>query len=84
VSYRCRGCFGFNEEYVVIGDEDGHIWAWNVVDAKPLPRSHEKAHEKPITWTEYRPFQEDSQDKANEMITASADGLVKVWRDATP
>lgn len=32
VSYRCRACFGFNEASVVCGDENGEVWAWDLLD----------------------------------------------------
>jgi len=74
-SYRTRACFGYNEATVVSGDENGQIWSWDLVtsDAMP-PTPPPKAHEKLITWIEHHPTQKD------EMITASADGTVKVWR----
>ncbi|KAI6032814.1 WD40-repeat-containing domain protein [Pisolithus orientalis] len=60
---------------VVCGDEDGHVWAWDLVDATILqPNPPPKVHDKVITWTEHHPTQPD------EMVTASADGTVKVWR----
>jgi hypothetical protein len=31
-AYRCRACFGFNEASVVCGDENGMIWAWDLLD----------------------------------------------------
>jgi WD40 repeat protein len=31
-SYRCRGCFGHGEASVLVGDEDGKVWAWDLVD----------------------------------------------------
>jgi hypothetical protein len=31
-SYRCRACFGSNEASVVCGDENGEIWAWDLLD----------------------------------------------------
>lgn len=31
-SYRCRACFGHEEATVVCGDEDGAVWAWDLVD----------------------------------------------------
>ena len=43
--------------------------------AKVLPPSPPpEVHQKIITWTEHHPT------NASEMITASADGTVKVWR----
>ena len=31
-NYRCRACFGFNEASVVCGDENGEVWAWDLLD----------------------------------------------------
>jgi mitogen-activated protein kinase organizer 1 len=74
-SYRCRACFGHAEASVVCGDENGQVWAWDLLDTKVLqPNPPPKAHEKLITWTEHHPTD------AGEMITASADGTAKVWR----
>ncbi|PPQ93789.1 hypothetical protein CVT25_013498 [Psilocybe cyanescens] len=74
-AYRCRACFGHAEATVICGDEKGQIWAWDLVDAKIMqPNPPPKVHSKLITWTEHHPTE------AGEMITASADGTVKVWR----
>lgn len=94
-SYRCRACFGHGEASIVAGDEKGMVWAWDLLDvssvvmsflkhlpiiatttqAQPLsPNPPPKVHEKVITWTEHHPSED------GEMITASADGTVKVWR----
>ena len=95
--YRCRACFGFTEASVVCGDESGAIWAWDLLDVSwsPLsffifltvddgaqaklmqPNPPPKVHEKVITWTEHHPTE------SGEMVTASADGTVKVWRHPT-
>ncbi|KAN0111501.1 nuclear mRNA splicing protein [Russula decolorans] len=73
-SYRCRACFGHGEASVVAGDENGAIWAWDLLDAKPLqPNPPPKVHHKVVTWIEHHPTE------AGELITASADGTVKVW-----
>ncbi|KAI9572070.1 WD40-repeat-containing domain protein [Boletus coccyginus] len=75
MSYRCRACFGHEEASVVCGDENGQVWAWDLVDAAVLqPNPPPKVHNKVITWTEHHPSE------AGEMVTASADGTVKVWR----
>ncbi|KAG8213791.1 WD40-repeat-containing domain protein [Butyriboletus roseoflavus] len=75
MSYRCHACFGHEEASVVCGDENGQVWAWDLVDAAVLqPNPPPKVHNKVITWTEHHPSE------AGEMITASADGTVKVWR----
>ena len=45
------------------------------MQAKPLqPNPPPKIHHKVITWIEHHPAE------AGELITASADGTVKVWR----
>ncbi|PFH50903.1 hypothetical protein AMATHDRAFT_75291 [Amanita thiersii Skay4041] len=75
-AYRCRGCFGHAEATVICGDEKGMVWVWDLMDAKVLPPNPPpKNHYKVITWTEHHPTD------ANELITASADGTVKVWRN---
>jgi len=74
-SYRCRACFDHAEASVICGDENGKIWAWDLLDAKVLPPNPPpEVHHKIITWTEHHPT------NGSEMITASADGIVKVWR----
>ncbi|KAL1743485.1 WD40-repeat-containing domain protein [Schizophyllum fasciatum] len=32
--YRCRACFGHNEATVVCGDEDGAVWAWDLLEVR--------------------------------------------------
>jgi len=74
-SYRCRACFGQQEATVICGDENGQVWAWDLVNAeKPLaPAPPPRVHDKVCLWTEYHPSEK-------EMVTASGDGSVKVWR----
>ena len=36
-SYRSRACFGHNEASVVCGDENGQVWAWDLLDVSCLP-----------------------------------------------
>jgi len=36
-SYRCRACFGHGEAGVVAGDENGAIWAWDILDVGCSP-----------------------------------------------
>jgi len=77
-SYRCRACFGHGEASVVCGDEAGRIWAWDLLDAAPLqPNPPPRVHDKSITWVEHHPVE------TGELVTSSADGLVKVWRHPT-
>ena len=91
--YRVRASFGHGEATVICGDENGQIWAWDLVDvrnpflivaecmlilltqAKPLqPSPPPKVHDKVILWVEHHPID------SNEMLSASADGTVKVWK----
>lgn len=39
-SYRCRACFGHGEASVIAGDENGAIWAWDLLDVSPLTFIH--------------------------------------------
>jgi WD40 repeat protein len=39
-SYRCRACFGHGEASVVAGDENGAIWAWDLLDVNSLTLMH--------------------------------------------
>jgi len=79
-SYRTKACFGFGEASVICGDEEGLVWSWDLVSGNPILSPSEskppKVHAKVITWTEHHPLQN------NEMVTASADGTVKIWRSA--
>jgi mitogen-activated protein kinase organizer 1 len=38
-SYRTRACFGFGEASVVSGDENGVVWAWDLVDVRRIVAS---------------------------------------------
>lgn len=33
-SYRCRACFGPGEASVICGDENGQVWAWDLLDVR--------------------------------------------------
>ena len=90
-SYRCRACFGHGEASVVCGDENGQVWACDLLDVSGcileglqlmgnvqasvlMPNPPPKVHDKVVSWVEHHPVE------AGEMVTASADGTVKVWR----
>lgn len=76
-SYRTRSGFGHAEASVLSGDEDGRIWAWDLVDATTIaPDPPPKAHNKVVTWLEQRP------NDSNQLVSASADGTIKVWQNA--
>ncbi|KAL7420981.1 hypothetical protein Q5752_003865 [Cryptotrichosporon argae] len=69
-SSRLRPAFNRGEGSVLMGDDDGKVWAWNVLDAKVV--GHVDAHKKAVTALEMNP-------NGKEMITASLDSTVKVW-----
>ncbi|GAA6031594.1 hypothetical protein JCM8097_006539 [Rhodosporidiobolus ruineniae] len=71
-SYRSQSCVGGRgEETVVSGDEEGRVWGWELETGTPLGQPF-KAHEKAILWTAHHP-------KEQQLVTAGADGAVKVW-----
>ncbi|KAF8586681.1 nuclear mRNA splicing protein [Ramaria rubella] len=77
-SYRSRACFGHAEASVISGDEQGCVWAWDLVDATSLPPTPPpRIHEKIVTWVEHHPSE------SGEMLTASSDGTAKVWKSPT-
>lgn len=74
-AYRTRACFGYAEASIIAGDEDGRIWAWDLVNATVLsPDPPPKVHAKVVTWVEQRP------NDPGQLVSASADGTIKVWR----
>ncbi|CUA66845.1 WD repeat domain-containing protein 83 [Rhizoctonia solani] len=72
--YRTHACFGHGEATVLCGDEQGKIWEWDLLEAKAVVADPPTVHDKVITWVEHHPLD------AGEMVSASADGIVKVWR----
>ncbi|KAI5450846.1 hypothetical protein NCC49_002587 [Naganishia albida] len=72
-AYRSQVAFGYGEEVVLAGDEQGCLWAWNIIDSKPLTEEPRRVHDKVITWVQVHPLH------GEELLTASADGTIKVW-----
>ncbi|KIO32189.1 hypothetical protein M407DRAFT_13956 [Tulasnella calospora MUT 4182] len=73
--YSTKSCFGYGQASVICGDEEGRIWSWDLLTATPMgTQPPPKVHEKVITWVEHHPT------ASGDMLTASADGTVKVWR----
>lgn len=89
-SYRSKVTFGVKEATVVFGDEDGKVWTWDVETVSRSARAHVRqqktnvqryqgktvsttqAHDRTILWTAHH-------DTNSQLVTASADGTVKVW-----
>ncbi|GAA5832762.1 hypothetical protein JCM11251_005753 [Rhodosporidiobolus azoricus] len=70
-SYRTQSCVGGREDTVVCGDEEGMVYGWDLETGNPLGKPF-KAHEKAVLWTAHHP-------KEQRLITAGADGAIKVW-----
>lgn len=73
---RARAIWGYGEESVLLGDEDGKLWAWDVLNAKPVETDGRACHKRAITWLEMHP-------NGKEMVTASAGTLIQVMRRVT-
>ena len=72
--YRCKAVLTPDEDGVVVGDEQGRLMGWDMVSAEQVLVGKEaQAHGKQVLWVEYNP-----QD-GREMVSAGADGVVKVW-----
>ncbi|ORX39326.1 putative nuclear mRNA splicing, via spliceosome-related protein [Kockovaella imperatae] len=69
---RSKAAWGYGEGLVMTGDEEGRLWAYSVLDAKPIESSPKPIHKRGITWIESKP-------NGKEMITAGNDGMIKVW-----
>lgn len=61
---RTKAVWGYGEASVVAGDEEGKIWAWNVLEGKPISSGPLSAHKRAVTWVEVSP-------NGKEMVSAS-------------
>jgi mitogen-activated protein kinase organizer 1 len=94
-NYRSRACFGHNEASVVCGDENGQVWAWDLLDVSHsfqiylsmLICSHQAnllpPNPPPTVHSSVVLWTEHHPIEEGEMITASGDGTAKVWRHPT-
>ncbi|MBW0510069.1 hypothetical protein O181_049784 [Austropuccinia psidii MF-1] len=71
-NYQSRICMSYDEAQVLAGDEDGLLWAWDLESGKKNLAMSFEAHSKHITCVRCHP-------KANQFITAAADGCAKIW-----
>jgi mitogen-activated protein kinase organizer 1 len=46
---RSKPAFDRGEGVVIAGDEDGSLWSWSVLDARPLNNGPAQVHKKAIT-----------------------------------
>ncbi|CAD6578869.1 MAG: hypothetical protein TREMPRED_002301, partial [Tremellales sp. Tagirdzhanova-0007] len=85
VDIRSKAAWNYGEGAVLTGDEDGRIWAWNVLDvslkredveyfpkAAPLDPKPASSHKKAVTWVEISP-------NGKEMLTASNGMFLWGW-----
>lgn len=68
--YKVDSCVMQNDTHVVSGSEDGHIYFWDLIDAKTVTKI-EKAHSGVIYSLSRHPTE-------NILLTAATDG-VKLW-----
>jgi mitogen-activated protein kinase organizer 1 len=61
---RTKAVWGYGESSVIAGDEDGKVWAWDVLEGKVVGSAPLDAHKRAITWVEVNP-------NGKEMVTAS-------------
>lgn len=52
-SYRTKAAFLRGESAVVVGDENGELWSWGVVDGKVLEK-RSSGGKRAVLWTEVR------------------------------
>lgn len=89
-NYRASAAFGPGESSVVMGDEDGLVWAWDtetvssVIASSLLERSLTAALIQGEKLGQVRAHDRAilwtaHHPKKQQMLTASSDGTVKVW-----
>jgi mitogen-activated protein kinase organizer 1 len=71
-NYRISGGFSASDDVIVSGSEDGKVYYWDLVNAKPLRIL--EAHSKPVSCTVLN-------SKRNELLCGSYDGTMSVWVD---
>ncbi|UZJ51893.1 hypothetical protein CBS101457_001213 [Exobasidium rhododendri] len=77
VHYRCRSLLSVDDGTILAGDEQGRVRAWDVLSGKAqrfTTNSASSEHSKAILWIEA------TQKEGGRVVTAGADGVVKVWQ----
>ncbi|CBQ71687.1 conserved hypothetical protein [Sporisorium reilianum SRZ2] len=76
--YRCRAVLTHDEDAVVVGDEAGALVGWDVVSSERVRVGRAgSVHARAVLWVEANPTD------GAEMVSAGADGVVKVWSTPT-
>ncbi|KAJ9478439.1 WD_REPEATS_REGION domain-containing protein [Pseudozyma hubeiensis] len=77
--YRCRAVFsGGEEDGVVVGDEGGELVGWDLVSGERVSVGQKDGEGgKVVLWVEFNPV------VSGEMVSAGADGIVRIWNTAS-
>ncbi|GAC96507.1 hypothetical protein PHSY_004087 [Pseudozyma hubeiensis SY62] len=77
--YRCRAVFsGGEEDGVVVGDEGGELVGWDLVSGERVSVGQKGGEGgKAVLWVEFNPA------TGGEMVSAGADGIVRIWNTAS-
>ena len=67
-NYRIRSCLGLHDAYVVSGSEDGHIYAWDLLEGKVVEKVKD-AHSKKVASAVV------VNDVKKEWLSAGVDGM---------
>eukprot|EP01113_Clastostelium_recurvatum_P015413 TRINITY_DN18593_c0_g1_i7.p1 TRINITY_DN18593_c0_g1~~TRINITY_DN18593_c0_g1_i7.p1 ORF type:complete len:283 (+),score=54.77 TRINITY_DN18593_c0_g1_i7:46-894(+) len=70
-SFKVSSAFTFDDGYVASGSEDHKVCMWDLVEARPVRTLH--GHEGPVLSVACHP-------KDTTLLSASADGTVRVWK----
>jgi mitogen-activated protein kinase organizer 1 len=77
VHYRCRSLLSADDGTILAGDEQGRLRAWDVLTGKEQRCTTNNAtneHSKAVLWMEA------TQKEGGRLISAGADGIVKVYQ----
>lgn len=76
VQYRCQSILSKDDGTIMAGDEQGKIRAWDVLSGKERPFTNNATsaeHTNAVLWLE------TTDKNGGRIVSASADGSVKVW-----
>lgn len=77
VHYRCRSILSSDDGTIIAGDEQGKVRAWDVLTGKEQRFAQDSTsgeHSKAVLWVEA------TQKEGGKVVTAGADGVVKIWQ----
>lgn len=76
VQYRCRSMLSADDSTIIAGDEQGRIQVWDVLSGKQRSFTNQlsEGHTKAVLWIEA------TTKESGRIVSAAADGTVKIWR----